>query len=213
MTNARGAHDDSQRRPDRNIRGSMVLLLILLTSAGLAWVFVGPGFGSAQPERASTGGGGDLIQQFEVGDREDVDAFSGRLLGGGTFDSADLEGRVTVVNVWGSWCAPCREEAPVLAQVARESQDEGVRFLGINVRDNPDAALAFERTYDVPYPSIVPEDSPQALLAFRGTLAAAAVPTTVVVDDTGAVAARVVGTVSLPTLRGLLEDVAAERSG
>lgn len=209
MTEASEDGDDNQRRPDRNIRGSVILLILLVTSAGLAWVLVGPGSDVAQPDGASTGGG-DLVQQFEVADRREVGQFSGQLLGGGTVDDADLEGTVTVVNVWGSWCAPRREEAPVLAQVARESRDEGVRFLGINVRDNPDAALAFERSFDVPYPSIVPQDSPQALLALRGALAAAAVPTTVVVDATGAVAARVVGTVSLPTLRGLLEDVAAD---
>ena len=89
-----------------------------------------------------------------AGDRQEVDAFSGELLDGGRFDSSSLAGKVFVYNVWGSWCAPCRTEAATLQQVSEETQDLGVRLVGINVRDNDASARAFEDTYDVEYPSI-----------------------------------------------------------
>ncbi|WP_165807149.1 TlpA family protein disulfide reductase [Nocardioides currus] len=135
--------------------------------------------------------------------------FEGRLLDGSDFSSADLHGRVAVYNVWGSWCGPCRAEAPALVRTARRFKDE-VSFVGINVRDGLDSARAFERAYDVPYPSLRASDSDDALLAFGGAVATAAVPTTVVVDDQGRVAARVVGPTSFATLGALLEDVLAE---
>lgn len=192
--------------PERNLKGSAVLLLVLVLVAVAAWYLTSPARDSTNTAASSSVGSGDVIQQYAEGDRKAVEPFVGALLDGGEFDSTALQGGVSVVNVWGSWCGPCREEAPVLAQVAGETEDEGVQFLGINVRDNPDAARAFERTFDVPYPSIVPDDSPEALLAFGGLLASAAVPSTVVVDPDGRVAARVVGTVTAPTLRALIED-------
>jgi thiol-disulfide isomerase/thioredoxin len=63
-------------------------------------------------------------------------------------------GDVVVINVWGSWCAPCRAETPDLVRLANEYGDQGVRFVGINTRDNPDAAKAFVRSFNVPYPSV-----------------------------------------------------------
>lgn len=197
--------------PDLNLKGSALLLLVLVMGGVAAWYLTIPTRDSDAVIGSSSTGSGDVIQQYAEGERKAVEPFAGALLDGEEFDSTALQGHVTVVNVWGSWCGPCREEAPVLARVARETRDEGVRFIGINVRDNPAAARAFERTFDVPYPSIVSDDSPEALLAFGGLLASAAVPSTVVVDPDGTVAARVVGTVTAPTLRALVED-ASKRS-
>lgn len=159
-------------------------------------------------DRPGSSGGGttDVVQTFEPAEREPIDVFTARMLDGTTFDSADLGGKVAVVNVWGSWCGPCRAEAPDLARLATERADE-VTFLGINVRDNAAAAQAYERTFAVPYPSIATEDSGVALLAFRGALASAAVPSTVVLDTETRVAARVVGPVTYRTLDALITDV------
>ena len=81
-----------------------------------------------------------------------------------------------------------------------------MNFLGINVRDNPASAQAFERACEIPYPSVHPDDAGTAILAFDGALTAAAVPSTVVLDEQGRVAARVVGPVDAATLRGLVLD-------
>ncbi|MBZ5733515.1 TlpA family protein disulfide reductase [Nocardioides sp. TRM66260-LWL] len=135
-----------------------------------------------------------------------VEPFSGRLLDGNDFDSSDLLGAVVVYNVWGSWCAPCRTEAPELAQVAADTADDGIRFVGINVRDNDAAARAFEDRYDLAYPSLTTDTSSAALLAFGPALPPSAVPSTMVVDADGRLAARVIGPVDASTLRALIAD-------
>ncbi|WP_051247188.1 TlpA family protein disulfide reductase [Nocardioides halotolerans] len=154
--------------------------------------------------------GEGTIQRYAPEDRVGVDDFSGTLLDGGVIAADDLDGDVAVVNVWGSWCGPCRVEAPALREVANAFEDQGVQFLGLNVRDNDAAALAFEKRFDIPYPSLTSKDSPAASLAFGGELSTMAVPMTVVLDRDRQIAARVVGQVSEPTLRGLVEDVLAE---
>ena len=154
-------------------------------------------------------GAADVVQQYAAADRAQVGAFSVRMLDGSSLEQEDLVGRVSVVNVWGSWCGPCRTEAPDLARVARQLGDRA-QFLGINVRDNPAAAQAFERSFGIPYPSVHPDDAGTAILSFGGALTAAAIPSTVVLDEQARVAARVVGPVDAATLRGLVLDVAAE---
>jgi thiol-disulfide isomerase/thioredoxin len=111
---------------------------------------------------------------------------SGTTLTGGHLDTASWRGHAIVVNFWGSWCAPCRKEAPVLARVARDTGFLGVRFLGIDVRDDPAAGLAFEQYYQIPYPSI---SDPGELIAGRfGTDAPAATPSTYIIDARGRIA-------------------------
>ena len=121
------------------------------------------------------------------------------------FALTDLAGKIVVINVWGSWCGPCRLETPDLVRLANEDARRGVRFVGINTRDNPDAAKAFVRSFKVPYPS-VKDDNGEVLLAFRDTIPTTVVPTTVVIDRQGKVAARVIGPVTYNTLKGLLDD-------
>jgi thiol-disulfide isomerase/thioredoxin len=115
---------------------------------------------------------------------------------------------VVVLNVWGSWCAPCRKEAASLGAAARELEAEGVEFVGVNTKDSsPDQGLAFERRYDVPYPSFF-DPSGRTLLAFRGTLIPSAIPSTVVIDQQGRVAASIQGPIpSRQTLVDLVRDV------
>lgn len=160
------------------------------------------------PQLASAAQDG-VVQQYPVGERESVEDFVVQTLDGESFDSADLRGRVAVFNVWGSWCVPCRAEAPELVRTA-EKYAKDVQFVGINVRDSPDAARAFERRYAVPYPSVRSEDSSTAMLAFGSYLAAAAVPTTVIVDTQGRVAARILGPTTYSTLDAVLSEVLDE---
>jgi len=125
-------------------------------------------------------------QVIPAAQRPEAPDISGTILTGGHLDTASWRGHAVVVNFWGSWCAPCRKEAPVLARVARDTRFLGVRFLGIDVREDPAAGLAFERNYGIPYPSI---SDPGDLIAARfGTDAPAATPSTYIIDAQGRIA-------------------------
>ncbi|WP_299929577.1 TlpA disulfide reductase family protein [uncultured Nocardioides sp.] len=163
-------------------------------------------------DRARTPTASDgVVEVIAAEDRRQVKPFTGELLDGGPFDSTDLDGQVIVYNVWGSWCAPCRTEAPVLKRVAEETRNLGVRFVGINVRDNNAAARAFEDSYGIEYPSITTDTSSDAVLAFGSALPPSAVPSTLVVDAQGRLAARIVGPTDRSTLSTIVTETAAER--
>ena len=152
--------------------------------------------------------GEGVITELPVAQRKAPGDVSGETLDGQHLSLASYAGKVVVVNVWGAWCPPCRAEADDLAAAAKELAPQGVVFVGINSRDtSKDNARAFERTYDVPYPSIY-DPSGRNLLAFHGTLSPNAIPSTVVLDKQGRVAASVLGEVtSKTTLVDLVEDV------
>ncbi|UQA91086.1 TlpA family protein disulfide reductase [Streptomyces halobius] len=125
-------------------------------------------------------------------------------------DIARMRGQVVVVNIWGSWCAPCRKEAPELRKLAEKTEPLGVRFLGIDIRDNKSAAKAFERTYGIPYPSIYDPDG-RTVTGFQ-QLAPRAVPTTYVLDKRGRVAAMSIGPLTSRDFYPILKDIAAENA-
>lgn len=154
--------------------------------------------------------GGGVINEVAAPDRTPVGALAGKTLTGGRFDLADHRGHIVVVNVWGSWCAECRAEAATLVAAARDLRPKGVVFVGINTRDpSRDNPLAYYRTYHVPYPSIYDPDG-RTLLAFKGTITPSAVPSTIVVDAKGRVAASVLGSLtSQTTLEDLVHDAGA----
>lgn len=133
---------------------------------------------------------------------------SGRSLQGEPIDLAELRGKVVVINVWGSWCNPCRDEAPLLREASEQLGSE-VAFIGLFSRaDDTDSALAFEREYEITYPTL--DDDGEALLNLK-RYAPPAVPSTVVLDEKGRVAALISGAVpSVTTLTDLVEDVQAE---
>jgi thiol-disulfide isomerase/thioredoxin len=111
---------------------------------------------------------------------------SGTTLTGGHLDIARWRGRTVVINFWGSWCVPCRDETPVLARVADDTRFLRVRFAGIDIREDPYAGLAFEHDYRIPYPSI---SDPDDLIAARfGAAAPAATPSTYILDGRGRIA-------------------------
>ena len=136
----------------------------------------------------------------------------GATVDGQQVDLASYRGDVVVLNVWGSWCGPCQKEAPALQAASQALAPKGVKFLGINIREdgNRARAAAFERTYGITYPSLF--DSTQYLLALRGVVAANAVPSTVVVDAQGRIAARISGATTKDTLVDLVDDVLSGRT-
>lgn len=134
---------------------------------------------------------------------------SGTDFAGAAQDVAGWRGDVVVLNTWYAACPPCRAEAPDLVALANDYADQGVHVLGINGTDAAGAAEAFQRQFDVPYPSIA-DSTGSAIAALQGTVPVNAVPTTVVLDREGKVAARVLGLVDPSTLRTVVEDLLAE---
>jgi thiol-disulfide isomerase/thioredoxin len=154
--------------------------------------------------------GRGIITSLPVADREKPGEVSGQTIDGDDISLDDYAGQVVVVNVWGSWCAPCRAEAPMLADAARDLAKQDVAFLGIDSRDpSESAARAFVRRFAIPYPSIYDQQG-RTLLAFRGTLTPNSIPSTVVIDREGRVAASVLGEISRTTLYDLVEEVSAK---
>lgn len=188
-------------RPVSAVAGA---LLALAAVAGCA------GGDDASPGAADSGyvAGNGAVTLVPEGDREPAPVLAGTLLGGGgAFDPADYAEKVVVVNVWGSWCAPCRAEAGALQRAYEATRPQGVEFVGINARDSAAAAEAFVRRYEIGYPSIVDRDG-RLQLAFRDSLPLAAFPSTVIIDRQGRAAARVLGPVTGATLRDLVAEVA-----
>ena len=154
--------------------------------------------------------GDGAVETIPEADRAEPVELKGVLLDGSTWDSASARGKVLVVNVWGSWCAPCVAEAPDLQKVWEQLQADGapVEFIGIDFREDPARGAAFTKKAGITYPSLSDEASGGTLiLALQGK--APTVPTTLVLDTEGRIAARVNGPVSASTLRGLVDDVVA----
>jgi thiol-disulfide isomerase/thioredoxin len=148
---------------------------------------------------------------FNPGSRPTAPAVTGTTLTGQRFSLTADHGDLVVMNFWGSWCAPCRAEAPALTTLATHFSHDPVRFVGDDVHDYPDAARAFEHTFGVPYPSLNDPGSKVAL-AFHSSVPPIAIPSTLLIDRTGHIAGIVVGQVTYNGLRRLIDKVLAERS-
>ena len=153
--------------------------------------------------------GDGSVAEFAPAERGTPVEFTAELFDGTPVSGADLRGEPALLNFWYAACAPCRVEAPHLVSLHERFAPQGVRFLGVNVRDTVTTAQAFERTFDIPYPSM--EDaSGDVLLAMTDHVPPQAVPSTLVLDRQGRVAARVLGAVQEGTLAALLDTVVAE---
>ncbi|GAB3118632.1 TlpA family protein disulfide reductase [Glaciibacter psychrotolerans] len=155
--------------------------------------------------------GDGSVTEIAEANRSNPVSFEGVTEHGKTVTSADYAGQVIVVNFWYAGCAPCRAEAPDLQKLNDEFEGAGASFLGVNVRDQAANAIAFNETYSVTYPSVMDVDGGSMQLAFSGSIPPNAVPTTLVVDGQGRVAARILGQVSSPSiLETLIRDTIAE---
>ncbi|MFC4616246.1 TlpA family protein disulfide reductase [Cellulomonas algicola] len=145
-------------------------------------------------------------------DRKGPVELSGTAYDGSAQDVADWRGDVVVLNTWYANCPPCRAEAPDLVALATDYADDGVHVLGINGTDAAGAAEAFQRQFDVPYVSIEDTDG-SAIAALQGVVPVNAVPTTILLDRDGKVAARILGLAEASTLRALVDELLAEQPG
>ena len=150
--------------------------------------------------------GDGTVTEFALGSRPGFEAFVGTTESGQVLDSSAFEGNVIVMNWWYSACAPCRAEASDLAMLSVEFEDS-VQFVGVNVRDTAETALAFDRNFGIEYPSLIDAQSGQVSLAFTGVVSPQAVPTTIVIDRDGKVASRILGRIEASILRTLIQTV------
>ena len=182
--------------PLRARRRTVVLAAAVLVAT---W----PGGGSSG---VATVDGNASAVLYQAGHRPLAPGFTGTTLTGSRLNFASYRGHVVVVNFWGSWCVPCREEAPILAAVAARYRPSGVSFVGVDVRDTPASAQAFARSFHITYPSV--RDPGMVITQdFTAKVPIAGTPTTLVIDRTGHIAGAVFGTVTYSELTAILAKV------
>lgn len=153
--------------------------------------------------------GTGAVNEYPADDRKDPVSFNGILFDGSAVSAADYVGDVAVLNFWYAACSPCREEAPDLQALYTDFKPQGVKFLGVNIRDEKPTAEAFERSFGLGYPSIVDKDG-GVLLSMTKFVPPMAVPTTLVLDKKGRVSARILGVADKGTLKALITSAVAE---
>jgi thiol-disulfide isomerase/thioredoxin len=189
----------------RPVRTVPVLILLggaLAGCAGAGAVQNGPAGGDSRYVS------GDTVSQV-IKDRKPAPPVQGTTLDGRRLALGDLKGKVVVVNFWASWCAPCRAEAPTMEKIYEETKASGVEFVGIDIKDGKDNAKAFVRTFKTTYPSLY-DQAGQIALSFRG-IPPNAVPSTLIIDRRGDVAARAIGSVSYTSMKDIVTQLAAEK--
>ncbi|MEU8975452.1 TlpA disulfide reductase family protein [Streptomyces monashensis] len=175
---------------------------------------------SACGKGGTSGGGGNTnfvtgnngISTAPLGKRDAAPDLSGDTIDGKKLDVASFKGQVVVVNVWGSWCSPCREEASYFAKVSKTYEGKGVQFVGINTRDTSTTpAVNFEKEHGIDYPSLYDPTGKLMLRFKKGTLNPQLIPSTLVIDKHGKVAARALEALDDTALLKMLKPVLAEK--
>jgi peroxiredoxin len=152
------------------------------------------------------------ISTVQQGHREAAPALSGKTVDGADLSVSDYKGKIVVLNIWGSWCSPCRAEATNLVNVANATKSKGVQFIGINTRDLQTAqAVAFEKRYDVTYPSLYDPTGKLILRFPKGSLNPQAIPTTIILDRQGKIAVRALKALTESELSKALDPLIAEK--
>lgn len=189
------------------------VMMVLALVAGCTSVDGGDGVGAPDAGTDVAGAGyvaGDgSVETWAAADRGAAVDLSGVSYDSEEIDLADLRGQVVVVNFWYANCPPCRKEAPDLAELSEQYEPDGVRFLGVNHIDAPGTAQAFERRFGIPYPSLHDSES-AGVAAMQGVVPLRAMPTTVVLDREGRVAARILGLAERSVLSTLIAETLEE---
>lgn len=191
-------------KPKRRV----VVLAATVCAGVLAVVLLVTAFGGSGGGDVTYIGGNTNAVLYTTGHQPKAPDFTGTTLTGSRLGLATYRGSVVVLNFWGSWCPPCRAEATTLAFVAQQYQSAGVRFLGVDVRDNTPGALDFLHSHNITYPSVSdPDDT--ITLDFSSVVPISSTPSTLVIDKTGHVAGAVFGEVSYQELTTILGKVTA----
>lgn len=193
--------------------GGVVLIAVV---AVVALTSIGGGGGKALAPEAATGQVRPVqpnVAIIPASNRQPLPPLAGETLDGASLDLASMRGQVLVLNFWASWCGPCRSEQAGLQRASRDLAGQGVRFIGVDIRDQRAAALAYQREFKTSYPSLF--DPSAALTAKLRDQAPSFPPATLVIDQRGRVGARINGAVnggagSADLQAGLLAEVIAQ---
>ena len=190
-----------------------MIVLVATVCAGAALVVVLlTGWATGGNNGVTDVAGSTSAVLYSAGHRPLAPDFTGTTLTGARLKFSSYRGQVVVLNFWGSWCGPCRAEAPTLAVTAQQYRPDGVAFLGVDVRDTRASALAFARDFGVTYPSVSDPGS-VITLDFTAVVPIAGTPTTLVIDRTGHIAGAVFGTATSQELTDILAQVTGKTAG
>jgi thiol-disulfide isomerase/thioredoxin len=192
-------------------RRLVVLAATALAGAALAVVLL-TGWATGGNSGVTDVAGSTSAVLYQAGHRPLAPDFTATTLTGAPLSFSSYRGQVVVLNFWGSWCAPCRAEAPALAGAAKQYRPAGVDFLGVDVRDTTASALAFARNFGIGYPS-VSDSSSVITLDFTAVVPIAGTPTTLVIDRTGHIAGAVFGPATYQELTDILAQVTGKAAG
>ena len=195
--------------PIRSALGAAAVALVAAGAAGAQAVT------SARTRRAAAARASSAQLRIDLlpgGPAAAAPAVSGATISGQKLSLASYRGDTIVLNFWGSWCAP----VPGRGAGARRSwhgswQPKHVRFVGVDIRDEPDSALAFMQTFNVGYPSLN-DPGDEIALEFHSTVPPAAIPTTLIIDRSGRIAARIFGASTYAQLKSLVSEVIGQRA-
>jgi thiol-disulfide isomerase/thioredoxin len=189
---------------------TLMLSALVLTSSGCATDSLAEQFREGDNKNYIAGDG--TVTEFALGSRPKAADWSGISESGQNLSSEQLSGVITVMNFWYAGCAPCRIEMPELIELQDQFLSDEVQFIGVNVRDTAETALAFARQVNLNFPSVMDAKTGSVVLSFTGVVTPQAVPTTLVIDSDGNVSARVLGRIDKGILETLIETVVSEKN-
>jgi thiol-disulfide isomerase/thioredoxin len=189
---------------------TLMLSAFVLVSSGCATDSLAEQFREGDNKNYIAGDG--TVTEFALGSRPKAADWSGVSESGDSLSSDQLAGVITVINFWYAGCAPCRVEMPELIELQDQFLSDQVQFIGVNVRDTSETALAFARQINLNFPSVMDAKTGSVVLAFTGVVTPQAVPTTLVIDSEGNVSARVLGRIDKGILEELIKTVISEKN-
>ena len=184
---------------------ALTAVAVAVLTAGLLSACSGASTPASSGPNAGYVSGDGSITVIAAPDRQAAPQIDAITLDGAKISLQHLRGRVVVMNVWASWCAPCRAEAPVLQRTWTSVKGTGVQFIGLDTRDSLTAASNFITNFGITYPNVLDTDG-SIQLQFASTLPPEAIPSTVVIDGQGRVAARALGRVDQDTLTAMIDS-------